>query len=231
MPVVCDVSISIETDNLLRRADVGHASRNRELLRAMLSELQSDIEKRGLLRPCFVYKVYAVKELESKKVLIDGGVSISGSSIAALSHKLKALAVVICTIGDGLENRARDLSGEGRHLEAFLLDGAGSAYVDALAAEACHLIEIDVSKKGLEAGSPLSPGMPGMPITEQETLFSLAPADEIGVTLSGKTMMKPLKSLSMVVPIGEKMPTWSKIEMCNRCNLSRSCRYRFHVAS
>ena len=111
-------------------------------------------------------------------------------------------------------------------MQALILDGIGSAAVDSLAQEACHFINREASSHGHQASSPISPGMPGLPISEQWQLFQLVPAEQIGVHLTSSAMMVPRKSVSMIIGIGPDMPTWTQAEVCNRCGINKTCHYR-----
>jgi len=107
----------------------------------------------------------------------------------------------------------------------MLLDGIGSAAVDILAQESCHLIAHKAAELGLQAGSPVNPGMPGLPITEQQNILDLAHADKIDVSLTSSGIMVPRKSTSVVIAIGNNMDTWTQEEVCARCNLRETCLY------
>jgi hypothetical protein len=71
---------------------------------------------------------------------------------------------------------------------------------------------------------PFSPGEPDWPLEGQRELFDLVPAEEIGVTLADTFLMRPLKSLSLVVGMGENLSAGSS--PCEFCSLSQVCRYR-----
>jgi hypothetical protein len=108
----------------------------------------------------------------------------------------------------------------------MVLDGIGTAAVDRLIPEAMRLIADEVAKRGYEISSPVSPGMPGFSLTEQWNLLKLAPAEEIGVSLSSSGVLIPRKSASMVIGIGPKMTRWTQAEVCRRCSLNKTCPYR-----
>ena len=223
MPVLTDLTISIEPENLLRRAGISNRSKDKELLQMMLFELNTDVETLRLLRPCILYELHNVIGVRGSRVMLENGAYITSRFLSSLYPSLKAVVALICTIGHDLEDMMATFYHRGEQLRVFLLDAIGSAAIDALAAEACHIIEQAVFNRGMNAGSPLSPGMPGLSISEQSILFALAPAEMAGVSLSAGGIMRPLKSLSMIIPAGEKMPVWGKKDMCRRCNLRKSC--------
>jgi len=90
------------------------------------------------------------------------------------------------------------------------------------------LITAEASSRGYQASSPISPGMPGLSITEQWQLLKMVPAQKIGVSLTSSGTMVPRKSASMVIGIGPQMKTWTRAEVCGRCSLAKTCPYRIH---
>jgi hypothetical protein len=108
----------------------------------------------------------------------------------------------------------------------MILDGIGSAAVDSLVREILRRIGNEVSFRGYEISSPVNPGMPGFPLTEQWNLLGLVKADEIGVRLTASGVLVPRKSTSMVIGIGPHMTKWTPAEVCARCSLRETCHYR-----
>ena len=135
------------------------------------------------------------------------------------------IITMVCTIGRGLERQVTRYSRSGEPLRGTLLDGIGTAAVDTLAQEVCRCIAKEVKARGLQAGSPVNPGMPGLPITEQANLLKLTGAEEIGVSLTSSGIMVPRKSTSLVISIGGEMATWSQADICRNCNLVATCPY------
>jgi hypothetical protein len=151
---------------------------------------------------------------------------MSGSLFPSLFPEAKELAGVICTIGPKLEKQVTDCMNSDEPLRAVLLDGIGSAAVDSLTEEVCKLVTAEASSRGYQASSPMAPGMPGLPITEQWALFKMVRAREIGVSLMSSGIMVPRKSASMVIGLGPQMKTWTRAEVCTRCSLRQTCSYR-----
>ena len=52
-------------------------------------------------------------------------------------------------------------------------------------------------------------------------------AEEIGMSLAASALMVPRKSASMVIGLGQKMTVRERGEACARCNLSKTCLYRW----
>ena len=98
------------------------------------------------------------------------------------------------------------------------------AAVDKMVVGSKHLSES--SSRSYEISSPVNPGMPGFPLTEQWNLLKLVNAGEIGVRLTSSGVMVPRKSVSMVAGIGPEMKRWTQAKICARCKLSKTCHYK-----
>jgi cobalamin-dependent methionine synthase I len=136
------------------------------------------------------------------------------------------IALTVCTIGKTLENLSKKYVKNDDALMGIMLDGIGSAAVDCLLEEVSHDISNRSAEMGLMSSSPVSPGMPGMPLETQKILFDMLPAEKIAVRLTRHNMIIPFKSSSMIMGIGHEMPKWSKKEVCRTCHLFLHCRYK-----
>jgi hypothetical protein len=226
MPVLRDVSLNLNMDQVLRRQDIGARSKLRPELMAVLHELLATIEDLHLLEPAIAYEFRSINEVFHDRLSSQESESIGGSLLSSILPSAKELAVVVCTIGPRLEEKVACYSSRKEPMQALILDGIGSAAVDLLAQEACHFISHEASSHDYQASSPLNPGMPGLPISEQWQLFQLVPAEQIGVHLTSSAMMVPRKSVSMIIGIGPDMPTWTQAEVCNRCRINKACPYK-----
>ena len=115
------------------------------------------------MEPAVAYEIYPVT-------------GMSTDVTPSLLPEAKELAAVVVTIGPGLEKQVTDYTSQGEPLRGLLLDGIGSAAVDSLAQEACKLMAGEASSRGYEVSRPISPGMPGLPITEQRRLLEMVPS-------------------------------------------------------
>jgi hypothetical protein len=192
----------------------------------MTEKLLAEISELCLLEPAAAYDIYNVSGVSHDRVSLDNGEVIRGVRLPSLLPEAKELAIAFATIGPRLEERVTDYFQQDEPLPGVLLDGIGSAAVDALTQEVCRMITGEASSHGYQASSPISPGMPGLPITEQWPLFQLVPAREIGVSLTPAGVMVPRKSASMVIAMGPQMKTWTQAEVCARCRLGKTCPYR-----
>lgn len=227
MPVIRDIHLSLDyNDELLRRQGLGEPSKVRPEIKKVITELLAEVGKGGLLEPAVAYECYPITAMESDRMSLEGGKAIEGPLLPATFPEARELIVLIATIGPRLENQVTEYSKGGKALRGMVLDGIGTAAVDSLIPEALKLIAAEVASRGYEISSPVNPGMPGFPMTEQWNLLELAPASEIGVSLSSSGVLIPRKSASMIIGIGPKMTRWTRAQVCARCSLKETCPYK-----
>jgi hypothetical protein len=226
MPVICDIPLSLKTEEVLRREGFGGYSKVRPEIKSLILELLASVKNDHLLEPATAYEIYPIAEMSYSQVSLKGDLAVQWPFLPSLLPQAKELAVAVCTIGPKLEKQVTDYTNQGEPLRGMLLDGIGSAAVDSLTQEVCKFIAGEVSSLGYQASNPISPGMPDFPITEQRRLLEMVPTREIGVSLTPLAIMRPRKSTSMVIGIGPKMITWTQAELCHRCSLRKTCPYK-----
>ena len=226
MPVVRDIPLSLKTAEVLRRQGLRKGAKVRPEIGLLIRELFSSLENSRLLEPTAAYEYYAVRSMSGSQISLEGDEAIRGQLLPAIFPEAKELAPVVITIGPKLEKQVTDYSRSGETLRGMILDGIGSAAVDSLVREILKRIGDEGSSRGYQISSPVNPGMPGFPLTEQRNLLGLVNADEIGVRLTASGVLIPRKSTSMVIGIGPQMTKWTRAEVCARCSLRGTCHYR-----
>ncbi len=231
MPIIHNIPLNLDIEHVLRHQGMSQRSRRQPQIMAMVHEFLSTESYLPLLEPAIAYKLHSITDRSPDYVYLSDDKVLHGRLIPSVLPSAKELALILCTIGPKLEKEVAELFEQNEPLRGTLLDGIGSAAMDSLAEEACQIIQKEASSRGYQASSPLNPGMPGLPISEQQHLFELVPAEEIGVHLTPLQIMIPRKSVSMVIGIGQEMSTWTRAEACGRCNLNKTCRYKIHVTT
>ena len=216
MPIIRDIILSLHLERILRREGLPKNIQPNPAIKKVIFKMLKDIEQDSLLSPSIAYEILPVE-----KIINDGQIPIS-----SLISGSREIAATICTIGNRLEMRVKRYFESNEPLSALIMDGIGSAAVDMLSEEACNLISSVASSRGYMAGSPISPGMQGLPITGQKYMFDLIPAGEIGVSLTDSGTMIPLKSVSMIMGLGPEMKTWKRAAVCASCHLRNTCSHR-----
>jgi hypothetical protein len=230
VPLIRDIVLNIPMEAVLRRLGKRENLGLKPEMKMILNELLDSLDNLHLLEPAIVYEFHIITTISFGGVVLENGIVLNGSLFNSILKSAKKLAAVVCTIGPRLEERVTYFSAQKDPLRALLLDGIGSAAVDSLVQKACDVIRHEASSLGYQASSRISPGIPGLPISEQWKVFRLVPGEQIGVHLSSSLLMIPRKSVSTLIGIGPDMPTWTEVERCNWCNLNKDCLYRVYFA-
>ncbi len=233
MPIHKDIELSLTAAQTIRRQGFGKQNVNTQpSILNKLQELLDTIYRNHLLEPAIIYELFPViSQFNDQLSLKRSNISIHSPYIASQFPSIREIAVAVCTIGTKLEQWVAQLFREDTPLNGLYVDGIGNAALDILSEKVCHLVHDEAASRGYQSSSPLSPGMPGLSISEQVKLFELVSADKIGIKLTPAGVMAPRKSLSMIICIGNEIKQWAKSEMCRRCPLKQSCHYKIEETS
>jgi hypothetical protein len=226
MPVVRDIPLALDAERVLRQSRFRRCAESRPEIRSRILDLLALVQESHLLNPVASYRIYALTEMRCDRVILECGAVIHGSMLRSLKSRPERIALAICTIGSELEKRVRDFSRQGEPLRALLLDGIGNAAVQLLAREVCNLITIEAFSLGYQVSSPIRPGMPGIPISEQKQVSELVSGSEIGIEMTSTATMLPRKSVSMFLGLGLEMRLLTQAQICAGCDLRESCAER-----
>lgn len=135
-----------------------------------------------------------------------GGVELhTGAVITPYLLDADRYVLFIATAGQEFEQFQYEVKSSGDILQEFLLDSLGSAIAEAVVREVCSKVENHVLPLGYGVSHPYSPGYCGWHVTQQKFLFSLLPEQPCGVRLSESSLMSPIKSVSGVIAVGERI--------------------------
>ncbi len=180
---------------------------------------------RQLATPRAIYREVQVLGIDDGTIMLEDGLLLHvGATIARWWHGSHSLAVALCTIGGALEERVMALSKNGDRAEALVLDIAGSVALGSATDQVRRFICEKASNQRIEVGPALNPGYREWPLTDQRLIFTLMPAEDIGVRLNDQFMMVPKKSVSFCAGLGVTETT-EDFNRCNHCGVSK-CLYR-----
>lgn len=179
---------------------------------------------RALATPEVVVRRHRVVACHAEAVVLDGGHRLRHATVAAALAGAEEVAVVALTLGPALEARVRACQAATPTL-ALALDAAGSALVQALATERREALRLDGAARGLVAGTPFGPGMPGWPVVPgQRELLALLERPPAGLELLESGMLVPAKSLTFLLGLGRGLAPGG--EPCTTCGQGPRCRQR-----
>jgi hypothetical protein len=133
-----------------------------------------------------------------------------------------SIAVFACTAGSGISDYAKSVSEKGDLMFGYVLDVIGSVIVEKAMRKIESELESDLNKAELYNSDCFSPGYCEWNVSEQQKLFNLLPKGFCGITLSGSSLMNPIKSVSGIIGIGPEMK--KKGYQCYWCN-DANCIY------
>ena len=223
-PVVFDdLTVRIDPDEVLRfqgykrGIDVPSA----EVL-ALFDEALAEGDR--LMEPRVVYRAVAVTAQGPDRIEA-GGEGLRIPEIGRLWGALRHVGAGICTVGQAIEARVRQLFDAREFPLAVMLDSVGSAAVESLAEYANDLLCQAALPDGLKVTNRISPGYAGWDTAEQAALFRLCAGGPIGVSLNEACFMTPVKTISFLVGIGPEARVDHYFTQCRRCWM-RDCAYR-----
>ncbi len=137
--------------------------------------------------------------------------------------KSTGIALFVCTAGPALPEKAGEFAAHNDLLTGYVYDVFGSVVVEAAMDRIQGHLAETMSAKGLHITNRYSPGYCGWVVGEQQKLFGLLPEKFCGVELTDTSLMKPIKSVSGLIGIGEKVK--KNPYACAICDMS-NCLYR-----
>jgi hypothetical protein len=223
-----DWRLNVDVDLILRGQGADPAVVRQRKPRLVAIAERALAEGQALIEPAVIYDSRPVESLRHERLTLADGTRLSGPLLAQHLAPAQRVALIVCTIGDTLDQRVSMLMRTDPSL-GLALDGFGSMAVEALGVAICARLEADARSAGLHTSVPLSPGMIGWPVeVGQPQIFSALDAELIGVTLNDSAQMIPRKSTSMI--LGISASPFNEGRTCDFCAMRATCRYQDHYA-
>lgn len=228
MPLLTDWMLEINIDQVL----LGQGA-NPQIVRARRPRLVAAAERAlaeglPLIAPAVAVGQYAIQEIRHERILLENGATLSGPLVARQLMSARSIVAMVCTIGPALEELSLSYV-ESDPIHSLALYGVGSAAAEALSTAACQYYSSQAAQAGLLTTIPLSPGLEGWPVDRgQPEIFRLVDSAAAGVTLLPSFIMRPVKSVSLVIGLGEQIDTAARI--CDFCSRRETCTFQDHYA-
>lgn len=189
-----------------------------------LAGLAEVIARDHLLQPAAVCRVLPVWfEDQAPTRLRIGGQVIEGDALGRLAGATE-VAIVFATLGAAWSAAVSACFTRGEVLRGFLLDEIGTAALERLSSRLQAGIRLSARRRGQQAGSPLEPGQPGLPLNAQFLLAQLADVGSAGIHVTPAGMLSPVKSISMIVGLGQGLRRWTRTQACRECPSWTQCQ-------
>lgn len=185
---------------------------------ATRKEVQAVLEEVRLwLRPQFCYQV--VKEQPEFDM---------GNIILRQLRGSEAYALFICTSGTEYEYYLQQLKDNGDMVRVFIADALGSVIAEHCADQMEICLQESIDKLGWHHTNRFSPGYCGWHVSQQQLLFPLFGGHTCGVSLTESSLMVPIKSVSGIIGLGEKV---RKLEYtCGLCDFKQCYKRKSKLA-
>jgi hypothetical protein len=216
--------LDIDADMILRGQGADPAVVRQRRPRLVETAEQALAEGMRWVQPAVVYRVLNVQSLRHETLTLQGGGTLKSGLIAEHLAQADQVAMIVCTLGDGLEKRISTLM-QSDSVLGFALDGFGTVAMEVLGSAICAKLEVDARERRNYTSIPLSPGAVEWPVDAgQRQIFSMLDTSSIGVVLNESFQMIPRKSTSMVLGIGAVPFTAGR--PCDFCGLRETCHYQ-----
>lgn len=131
----------------------------------------------------------------------------------------EAFALFICTSGLEFETYQHRLKEQGDMVRVFIADALGSVIAEKCADQMEKALQESIDKLGWMHTNRFSPGYCGWHVSQQQLLFPLFQGHTCGVKLTDSSLMVPIKSVSGIIGLGEKV---RKLEYtCGLCDFKQ----------
>jgi hypothetical protein len=155
--------------------------------------------------------------------LVEGERFDAGKQVVNKLKRSESLAIYICTAGEEVSIRSKELMNSGSFLEGYIADLVGSVVVEEAMDVIFKKFASELGEKGLKTTNRYSPGYCDWKVSEQHKLFKFFPENFCGVQLSESSLMHPIESVSGVFGIGKEVRFHKYV--CHACS-NVKCIYR-----
>ncbi len=161
----------------------------------------------AVARPRFCFFLSDGKLKEAEEQLTVRGTSFRiGRIIARQLRGSERFAFFAATAGQDFEAFQHELQQEGDMVKIYIADAIGSIIAEKAADCMEAALNTCLEEEGERHTNRFSPGYCGWHVSEQKKLFPLFPvAEPCGIRLTESSLMLPIKSVSGVIGVGEKV--------------------------
>ncbi len=160
---------------------------------------------------------------KSGSIIIEGVTFNVGKKIVRQLKNAEGGALFICTAGQDIGDKSKELMASGDFMEGYILDIIGSLTVEAAIDNIQNSLETELLLSGKKIANRYSPGYCGWALSEQKQFFNLFQDNYCGIKLSESCLMEPAKSVSGIIGFGADVRK-TAFE-CDLCEL-KTCTYR-----
>ncbi len=140
----------------------------------------------------------------------------------------EAYVLFICTSGEEFEDYQQCLKGKNDMVRIFIADALGSVIAEKCADKMEEHLQESIDKLHWYHTNRFSPGYCGWHVSQQQLLFPLFQGHTCGVRLTESSLMVPIKSVSGIIGVGEKV---RKLDYtCGLCDFKQCYKRKLKLA-
>ena len=189
---------------------------------------QKILEEAGnLVRPILIWKEAEISGAGTDELYLKEGPVLKSKLLAKVAGTADQLILYGMTIGDELERRITEYNQEGKMLEAFTLDTAGSVFLAKSTVSFIHKLGENYKRRGMALTFPMGPGHSYWEDLEDlGRIINYIDGEKIGISLTTSNLMMPRKSLAFVMGAGQTLPDFEGKTHCDFCSIKKTCKMR-----
>lgn len=181
-------------------------------------------EAATLIRPRAIWCEVEISHAGEHELFLEEGKKLSSKLLVKAAGDADKIVFVAMTIGSELDNRVAAFNREGKVLDAFVLDAAGTAFIAKSSVTAMGKIQEHFHDTGMSTTFPMGPGHSYWSgLEDMRTIFYFLKAEQIGLRLTDSNLMMPRKSMAMAMGVGSNLPDFKGKIHCDFCNLQKTC--------
>ena len=171
------------------------------------------------------YRIFDDVERDFKKYSLLAGKQefYLGKVVCSELKRAERLAFYVCTAGKTISEKSASLLNGNNPVLGYVYDILGTIITEAAGDCMQSFLKRESMPNGEKLTNRFSPGYCQWPVSDQAKLFSFFHKNICGVSLTGSSLMYPVKSISGVIGIGKNVRF--RKHVCTLCS-SSNCIYR-----
>jgi hypothetical protein len=226
MAAVENLAIEFTREDVYQQLGLKTRGQVHPRIKRLIPEVIDKVQALDLIKPAYSYNVVNIEKRILNRVRLKGGWEISSPLLVHRLAGASHLAVGAITIGQALSDQVSAWFAVGDYSRALILDAIGNSALFRLCDLFEGICESEATDRGIRSSGALSPGDDGFGLECQRALMAIAEADRCGIRLLENDLMLPVRSLSVVTGLGERVKRWSQAESCASCSSRERCKLR-----
>ncbi len=168
-----------------------------------------------IVQPRYYFEIFE-GELSKKSVNINNVGFDIGKIICSQLRESDKFVLFAVTAGSELSDYLEEAQKDDDMIRVYIADSIGSIIAERTADQMEKELADLIFPEGFKHTNRFSPGYCGWNVNEQHKLFSLLPPHICGITLTESSLMLPVKSVSGIIGVGNKV--LRKEYKCSLCS-------------